>query len=90
MVLLSGNVSEASKCAPEPTAVEALAMVDAGFVGTIVDQRTILHIDGPYTGPVIEYDVIVQRAWKGVVERRLALASALAVRAELRASARPR
>ena len=73
MVLLSWGVGEACKCAPEPTAVEALAMVDAGFVGTIVDQRTILHIDGLYTGPVIEYDVIVQSVWKGVVERRLAL-----------------
>jgi len=72
-VLLSWDVSEACKCAPERTAVEALAMADAGFIGTVVDQRTILHVDGFYTGPGIEYDVIVHRAWKGVVERRLSL-----------------
>ena len=73
MVVLSWGISEACQCALEPTAVEALALADAGFVGTVVDQRTILHIDGPYTGPGIEYDVIVQRAWKGVGERQLSL-----------------
>lgn len=73
MVLLSWDVGEACKCAVEPSAVEALAMADAGFVGTVVDQWSIVNIDGVYTGPAIEYDVIVQRAWKGVVEQRLSL-----------------
>ncbi|MEO5819387.1 MAG: hypothetical protein ABIT71_02700 [Vicinamibacteraceae bacterium] len=73
MVLLAWGVGEACKCAPEPTAVEALAMADAGFIGTIVDQRSFINIDSIYTGPAIEYDVIVQRAWKGVVERRITL-----------------
>jgi hypothetical protein len=72
-VLLSWEVAEGCTCAPEPSAAEALAVADAGFVGTIVDQRAILHIDGIYTGPAIEYDVVVQRAWKGVGERRLSL-----------------
>jgi hypothetical protein len=73
MVLLSWGAGEACKCAPEPTAVEALAMADAGFVGTVVDQRSYLHVEGTYTGPPIEYAVIVQRAWKGVAEQRLSL-----------------
>lgn len=73
LVLLSWGVAEACKCAPEPPAREALAAADAGFVGTVVDQRTILHVDGVYTGPGIEYDMIVQRAWKGVAERRLSI-----------------
>jgi hypothetical protein len=42
-VLLSWDVSEACKCAPERTAVEALAMADAGFIGTVVERRLSLR-----------------------------------------------
>jgi hypothetical protein len=39
----------------------------------IVDQRSYINVDSSYTGPAIEYDVIVQRAWKGIAQPRLSL-----------------
>jgi hypothetical protein len=73
VVLLCCARAEACKCGAEPTPREALAAADAAFVGTIVDQRSYINVDSSYTGPAIEYDVIVQRAWKGIVQPRLSL-----------------
>jgi hypothetical protein len=73
VVLLSWGVGEACKCPPEPTASEALGIADVVFVGTIIDQRAYVSFDESCTGPAIEYDVIVERAWKGVFERRVSL-----------------
>jgi hypothetical protein len=73
MVLLSRGVVEGCKCPPEPAAAEALGIADVVFVGTIIDQRAYVSFDESCTGPAIEYDVIVERAWKGVFERRVSL-----------------
>lgn len=73
VILLSWGVGEGCKCPPEPTAVEALGMADVVFVGTIIDQRAYVSFEEGCTGPAIEYDVIVGRAWKGVFERRVSL-----------------
>jgi hypothetical protein len=73
LALLPWGLGEACSCPPEPSAIEALGISDAVVVGTIVDQRSYVNIDGIYTGPAIEYDVIVRRAWKGVVPRQVAL-----------------
>jgi hypothetical protein len=73
LVLLSWSRADACKCAVEPTAIEALGRSDAVFVGTVVDQRSDLFLDGVYSGPTITYDVAVRRAWKGVSAERLSL-----------------
>jgi hypothetical protein len=73
VVLLSWGVGEACSCPPEPSAAEALGQADAVFEGTIVDQRAYVSFDEGCTGPAIEYDVIVGRAWKGVSDRQVVL-----------------
>jgi hypothetical protein len=73
LVLLAGRAADACKCATEPSDIEALGVADAVLIGTVVDQWAFLHIEGVYTGPAIEYDVVVHQAWKGVAGRRISL-----------------
>jgi hypothetical protein len=74
VMMLSQGVGEACSCPPERTPAEALAIADAVFQGTIVDQRAVLLKGDPLCGgPGIKYDVIVKRAWKGVSEHRVSL-----------------
>jgi hypothetical protein len=73
LLCVAGRAAEACTCGAEPTAREAVGLADAVLVGTVVDQRAYVHVEGICTGPAIVYDVVVHRAWKGLGDRRISL-----------------